>query len=245
MQRSTISRLVAGVLALAASGAASAAGFQLLEQNASGIGNAYAGSAAVAENASTIFFNPAGMTQLPARALSIGLAAVKPSFKFSNDGSQTGVLTGNTSDAGGWAAIPNAYLSWALNKDVYVGVGLGAPFGLMTEYDNDWVGAAHSTKFDIKTYNINPSIAWRVNELVSLGAGVSWQRMEVEYVRRAGIIVPPPPAPPLPLPSTFATLDAANDAWGWNVGLLLNLSAATKVGLSYRSSIDHELKGEL
>ena len=243
MQRLTIFGRVAGVLALAASGAASAAGFQLLEQNASGIGNAYAGSAAVAENASTIFFNPAGMTQLPARALSIGLAAVKPSFKFSNDGSQTGVLTGNTSDAGGWAAIPNAYLSWALNKDVYVGVGLGAPFGLMTEYDNDWVGAAHSTKFDIKTYNINPSIAWRVSELVSLGAGVSWQRMEVEYVRRAGTIVPP--TQPLPLPLTFATLDAANDAWGWNVGLLLNLSAATKVGLSYRSSIDHELTGEL
>ncbi|MBS0513501.1 MAG: outer membrane protein transport protein [Proteobacteria bacterium] len=237
MQRSTISRLVAGVLALAASGAASAAGFQLLEQNASGIGNAYAGSAAVAENASTIFFNPAGMTQLPARALSIGLAAVKPSFKFSNDGSQTGVLTGNTSDAGGWAAIPNAYLSWALNKDVYVGVGLGAPFGLMTEYDNDWVGAAHSTKFDIKTYNINPSIAWRVNELVSLGAGVSWQRMEVEYGRRAGAV----PG----LSTTDATLKADDDSWGWNLGVLFILSPATKVGFSYRSAIEQDLKGTL
>ncbi len=237
MQRLTIFGRVAGVLALAASGAASAAGFQLLEQNASGIGNAYAGSAAVAENASTIFFNPAGMTQLPARALSIGLAAVKPSFKFSNDGSQTGVLTGNTSDAGGWAAIPNAYLSWALNKDVYVGVGLGAPFGLMTEYDNDWVGAAHSTKFDIKTYNINPSIAWRVNELLSFGAGLSWQRMEVEYVRRAGAL----PG----LATTDATLKADDDSWGWNLGVLFTLSPATRVGLSYRSAIEQDLKGTL
>ena len=237
MQRSMIAGLLAGALALGVAGAASAAGFQLLEQNASGIGNAYAGSAAVAENASTIFFNPAGMTQLPARALSIGLAAVKPSFKFSNDGSQTGVLTGNTSDAGGWAALPNAYLSWALNKDVYVGVGLGAPFGLMTEYDNDWVGAAHSTKFDIKTYNINPSIAWRVNELVSLGAGVSWQRMQVEYVRRAGAV----PG----LATTDATLKADDDSWGWNLGVLFTLSPATKVGLSYRSAIEQDLKGTL
>lgn len=237
MQRSMIAGLLAGALALGGAGAASAAGFQLLEQNASGIGNAYAGSAAVAENASTIFFNPAGMTQLPARALSIGLAAVKPSFKFSNDGSQTGVLAGNTSDAGGWAAIPNAYLSWALNKDVYVGVGLGAPFGLMTEYDNDWVGAAHSTKFDIKTYNINPSIAWRVSELVSLGAGVSWQRMEVEYLRRAGAV----PG----LSTTDATLKADDDSWGWNLGVLFTLSPATKVGLSFRSAIEQDLKGTL
>ena len=177
------------------------------------------------------------MTQLPARALSIGLAAVKPSFKFSNDGSQTGVLTGNTSDAGGWAAIPNAYLSWALNKDVYVGVGLGAPFGLMTEYDNDWVGAAHSTKFDIKTYNINPSIAWRVNELLSFGAGLSWQRMEVEYVRRAGAL----PG----LATTDATLKADDDSWGWNLGVLFTLSPATRVGLSYRSAIEQDLKGTL
>ncbi|TAH50944.1 MAG: transporter [Betaproteobacteria bacterium] len=241
MRVSTISGLAAAALAAMPSGSASAAGFQLLEQNASGIANAYAGSAAVAENASTIFFNPAGMTQLPARTLSVGLSAVRPSFKFSNDGSQTGALTGGTSDAGGWAAVPNAYLSWALGKDVYVGVGLGAPFGLMTEYDDDWVGAAHSTKFDIKTYNINPSIAWRVNDSLSLGAGVNWQRMDVEYVRRAGIVA----AGGFPLPSSFATLDADNDAWGWNIGVLLNLSSATRLGLAYRSSIDHELKGDL
>ncbi|ATE61285.1 OmpP1/FadL family transporter [Thauera sinica] len=241
MRRSTISGVLAAALAAMASGPASAAGFQLLEQNASGIANAYAGSAAIAENASTIFFNPAGMTRLPARTLSVGLAAVRPSFRFSNEGSQTGVLNAGTSDAGGWAAIPNGYVSWALDKDVHVGVGLGAPFGLMTEYDDDWAGAAHSTKFDIKTYNINPSIAWRVNDKLSLGAGVNWQRMEVEYVRRTGIV----PVGGFPLPASFATLDAASDAWGWNVGVLLELTSATRVGLSYRSSIDHELKGDL
>lgn len=241
MRRTTISGLVAAAVTVALPGQAAAAGFQLLEQNASGIANAYAGSAAVAENASTIFFNPAGMTRLPERTVSFGLAAVKPSFKFRNGGSQTGVLGGETGDAGDWAAIPNGYLSWALGKDVYVGVGMGAPFGLMTEYDDDWVGAAHSVKFDIKTYNINPSIAWRVNDMLSLGAGANWQRMEVEYVRRAGIV----PVSGFPLPSSFATLDAASDAWGWNVGILLDLGSATRVGLSYRSSIEHELEGDL
>lgn len=240
MQKTMIARLLPAALLALASGSASAAGFQLMEQNASGLGNAYAGSAAVAENASTIYFNPAGMTQLQAREVSAGLSLVRPSFKFTDQGSSAGALSGAAQDAGDWAALPNAYLSWALDKDLYVGVGLGAPFGLVTEYNRDWIGSAHSIKFDIKTININPSIAWRVNEKVSLGFGLNWQRMEAEYVRRAGTI-----ASPLPLASTFATLDADDDSWGWNVGALFTVSDATRLGVSYRSKIKHELKGSL
>lgn len=240
MHKTMIARLLPAALLALASGSASAAGFQLLEQNASGIGNAYAGSAAVAENASTIYFNPAGMTQLQAREASVGLSLVRPSFKFTDQGSSAGLLSGNAQDAGDWAALPNAYLSWALDKDLYVGVGLGAPFGLVTEYNRDWIGSAHSIKFDIKTININPSIAWRVNDKVSLGFGLNWQRMEAEYVRRAGTI-----SAPLPLSTTFATLDADDDSWGWNAGALFTVSDATKVGVSYRSKVKHDLKGTL
>ncbi|MFV0371057.1 MAG: OmpP1/FadL family transporter, partial [Azonexus sp.] len=112
-------RLLPGLIGLAFAGSASASGFQLIEQNASGIGNAYAGSAAVAENASTIFYNPAGMTQLQAREVSMGLSLVKPSFKYSNKGSTVPpagpfTLSGDGGDGGSWAALPNAYLSWAL-----------------------------------------------------------------------------------------------------------------------------------
>lgn len=244
MKMKTIARLMPLLAVGLASGQASAAGFQLLEQNASGIGNAYAGSAAVAENASTIFFNPAGMTQLKDREISAGLSIVRPTFKFKNDGSSVGAFAGagNGGDAGSWGFVPNAYMSWALNKDLYVGVGFGAPYGMMTEYNDPWVGAAHAVKFDIKTYNINPSLAWRVNDKVSLGAGVSFQRMEVEYVRRAGITTPPGfPS----LPTTSGTLAAADNSWGWNVGALFTLSPSTKVGVSYRSKIKHELRGDM
>lgn len=152
MKMKTIARLMPLLAAGLASGQAAAAGFQLLEQNASGIGNAYAGSAAVAENASTIFFNPAGMTQLKDREVSVGLSLVRPTFKFKNQDSSVGAFNnaGNGGDAGSWAFLPNAYMSWALTKDVYAGVGFGAPFGLMTEYSSPWVGGAHALKFDIK-----------------------------------------------------------------------------------------------
>lgn len=237
MQTVRIKRSLAGLaLALGAAGA-HAAGFQLLEQNASGIGNAYAGSAAVADNASIIFFNPAGMTRLQPREFSGGLSPVRPSFKFHDQGSVGGVFSGNGGDAGGWALLPNAYLAWALTKDVYAGIGLSAPFGLLTEYDDDWVGAAQAIKFEVRTININPSLAWRVTDKLSVGAGVSWQRLDVEY-RRAAAIVPG-------LATTFATLDADSDAWGWNLGLLYAPTDTTRIGLSYRSRVEHELRGDL
>ncbi len=240
-------RLLPGLIGLAFAGSAAASGFQLIEQNASGIGNAYAGSAAVAENASTIFYNPAGMTQLQAREVSVGLSLVKPSFKYDDKGSTVpplvgGVpqLAGDGGNGGSWAALPNAYLSWALNKDLYLGLGMGAPFGLMTEYDKNWVGAAHSVKFDIKTYNLNPSIAYRVNDRVSLGAGINFMKMDVEYTKRQI----------LPVGGGFvsarpAKLRADDTAWGWNVGALFNLSEATKLGLSYRSKVKQKLDGNL
>ena len=240
MKMKTIARLMPLLAIGLTSGQASAAGFQLLEQNASGIGNAYAGSAAVAENASTIFFNPAGMTKLKDREVSIGFSAVRPTFKFDNRGSSTGVLSGDGGDAGSWAFIPNGYLSWAIAKDVYAGIGFGAPFGQVTEYDNPWAGGAHALKFDIKTFNINPSIALKATETVSIGAGINIQRMEVEYSRLTGVI-----SAPLPLSTTRATLSAGDTSWGWNVGALFTLSPSTKVGVSYRSKIRHTLEGDL
>lgn len=240
MKMKTIARLIPLLAAGLASGQAAAAGFQLLEQNASGIGNSYAGSAAVAENASTIFFNPAGMTQLKDREVSVGMSAVRPTFKFDNRGSSVGVLgtAGEGNDAGSWAFIPNAYMSWALTKNLYAGLGIGAPFGLVTEYDNPWLGGAQAIKFDIKTVNLNPSLAYRINDKISVGGGLSYQKMKVEYIRQATVTS-------AALAATTATLSADNDAWGWNVGALFTLSPTTKVGVSYRSSIKHDLKGDL
>ncbi|HRD92561.1 MAG TPA: outer membrane protein transport protein [Accumulibacter sp.] len=231
-------RLIPALLLVAFSGTAAASGFQLLEQG-SGLGNAYAGSAAKANDASTIFWNPAGMTQLQAREVSGGLTAVRPSFKFNNDGSKVGVFgaAGDGGDAGDWAFIPNGYISWAVNKDLYVGLGIGGPFGNATKYDKPWKGSAQSNEFDIKTININPSIAYRVNEQVSLGAGFSWQKIEADYYRQVGIF----PG----LAGVKSHMSISDDAWGWNVGALFTLSPATKVGLSYRSAIQYHTDGKV
>lgn len=238
MQKMLQPRRLPVLVALAFAGSASAAGFQLLEQNASGLGNAYAGSAAVAENASTVFYNPAGMTELREREVSLGGTLIQTSYQFNNQGSSTGVLAGDGNDGGGLGFVPNAYMTWALSKDLYVGLGIGAPFGLKTEYDNPWAGAAQSVKFDIKTANLNPSVAWRVNEVVSLGFGVNYQKLEAEYVRAVGTLSPG-------LAASTATLNLDSEAWGWNAGALFKLGPATRLGISYRSAIKHELDGNV
>jgi long-chain fatty acid transport protein len=241
MQNTNKPRLIPVLLALAFSGVASASGFQLLgEQNASGIGNAGAGSAAVAENASTVFYNPAGMTQLQAREVSLGGTLVKTNFDFSNSGSSVGVLgtSGDGNNGGGLGFVPNAYLSWAVTKDIYLGFGIGAPFGLRTEYDNPWKGAAQSISFDVKTINLNPSIAWRATDWVSLGFGLNWQKVEAEYVRAVAVSTPG-------LRDSTATLKLSDDSWGWNAGALFNLGPATKLGVSYRSAVKYETTGDV
>ncbi len=213
-------RTVPALLLLAFSGAVSAAGFQLWEQNASGIATSYAGSAAVADNASTIYYNPAGMTQLPGIRLSAGVVGIKPSFKFSNEGS-SGLLGtgGNGGDAGGWSAVPNAYFSWQIAPDWFIGLGISSPFRLATEYDNNWIGSYQALKSDITTVNYNPSLAWKVNDKVSLGLGLSYQTIDAEMTNMT--------------PVGLYRLKGDDGAWGWNAGALFTLSPAMRVGVSY------------
>lgn len=218
-------RTVPALMLLAFSGMASAAAFQLWEQNASGLGNAYAGSAAVADNASTVFFNPAGMTQLTGFQLSAGVVGVGPSYEFRNDGSSA---TGNNGgDAGGWHAVPNLYLSGRVTDRLSLGFGVSAPFGLATEYDSGWIGRSQSIKSEIRTINFNPSVAYRVNDKLSLGFGVNYQKIDAE------------------LTNSLSRLKGDDSAWGWNVGALFTLSPAMRVGLSYRSSIKYTLEGTM
>jgi long-chain fatty acid transport protein len=120
-------------------GQAQAAGFNLLEQNASGLGNAYAGSAAIGDNASTIYFNPAGMTLLPETNFSAGFNAIKPTFKFTDKGSTDPLaLTGGasrpaTGGSGGDAVksplFPIFISPHQLSPKWWVGLGIGVPFG--------------------------------------------------------------------------------------------------------------------
>jgi len=226
---------LAACLALAAYGsAAHAAGYALIEQNASGLGNAYAGQAASAQDASTIFFNPAGMTMLPDRQVVMAGHLIRPKAEF-NGTVTPNIGGGNGGDAGGVAFVPNAYYAFRLTPDVHLGIGAFAPFGLKTDYDSTWVGRIHAVKSELKTINVNPSIAWKLNDVLSLGAGVSIQYIEATLSNATAPGLPPP----------VASVHGDDYGWGFNLGLLWKVSDSTRFGLAYRSKIDHTLEGDL
>lgn len=226
-----------------------AAGFGLIEQSSS-MGLGFAGGAAAAEDASTIYFNPAGMTYLPDNQLVVGMHAVRPVAKFDNQGSTRSALTGGLStpgsdggDAGSWAFIPNIYFAKEITPDIKLGIAISPLFGLKTDYDKDWVGRYQAIKSDLKTININPSIAFKANDQLSLGFGVTAMRAEAELTNAVDF------GTLLGAPALFqrrdglATIKGNDWGWGWNFGGIFQFNEATRVGLSYRSPIHETLEG--
>ena len=134
-------RLMLGLALAGFSDLTQAAGFALIEQNASGLGNAYAGAGRQSLKMPVrYFFNPAGMTLLPDTQVVVAGHLIQPSAKFSGTFSAP-VGGGQGGDAGGVAFVPNLYFVHPLTRDVHLGVGINAPFGLKTDYDAGWVGS--------------------------------------------------------------------------------------------------------
>lgn len=246
---------VAAVFGGTAGGAAASA-FQLMEQNASGLGNAYAGQAASAQDASTIFFNPAGLTKIPGRNAVGVLNVIKPVSEFTNSGStlpplQTS-LGGNGGDGGDWAYVPNAYISWQVTPQLFLGFGMGTVFGLKTDYDAGWVGRFYALKSDLKTVNLNPTIAYKISDTLSIGGGVNYQFAKatltnsVNYSAGAFAAGGAPALLAAGGPGVEGEGKVKGDdgAWGWNIGVLVDVTPNTRVGASYRSSVDFRIAGD-
>jgi long-chain fatty acid transport protein len=245
--------------------AAGASGFALLEQSASRLGTAFAGTAAAADDATTVFFNPAGMTALRQPEGVVSASGIDISSQFRNDSSAAAFaqpLGGNGGDAGDWNFVPAAYFVLPAGDDLAFGIGVNAPFGLKLVYDDDWIGRFQALHNEIKTLNVNPSIAYRIGGRVSLGLGVDFQRLDAELTNDVNYsavvgqgVQQLVGAGQLP-PATGAAIVAANaglaglarvsgddDAWGFNLGVLFDVSDQTRIGLSYRSSIEYTVSG--
>ena len=231
----------------------SAAGFAIKEQSITSLGRAFAGSAAVAEDASTIFFNPAGLTYLERGELDMGLNYIKPQSEFRNEGSSVPdfggaggfsgqpLTGGDGGDAGHEAFVPNFYLSHPVNDKISLGLGVSAPFGLVTEYRDDWVGRYFAVKSEMLTVNFNPTIAIKATDKLSLGFGVSAQYIDVKLTQMAdlGARAGAPQAA-----DGKVKLGADDWGYGYNLGIIYQATDSTRVGLSFRSKISHTLEGD-
>ena len=239
-----------------------AGGIALYPKGTKGLGNMYAGGAAIANDASTIYWNPAGMTILENSEVEIGFFGINPTIKFSNSGSNnnlpdilggpTAIQGGNGGNAGDPSFIGNLFLSQKLNESFSIGLGIFSPFGLSTKYNENFVGRYYALNSELTTLDINPSAAYRINKNFSVGVGVSafYADAKLSNAIDFGLLRSLPPIlDRTAQPSTGsqdgkATMQGDGWGYGWNTGLMYEFDKNTRFGISYRSKLSTQIKGD-
>lgn len=168
-----------------------ASGYHFGSQSVSAQGTAHANSAE-ANDATTIFYNPAGLTRLDSAQLSVGATVVIPNSSYSDQGSRT-YLNRPTGGNDGGTFVPSAvlapsfYFAKPVNDKVRLGLGLFVPYGAKLDYDKQWAGRYALDKIELETLNLNPTIAFKLNERHSLGFGLSAQYMKANLKKAVDV----------------------------------------------------------
>jgi long-chain fatty acid transport protein len=224
-----------------ATAAANAGGFGVREQSVYGQGSSFAGIAAGGD-LSGMFWNPAVMTQFAGVQSSSTYSGIIP-YTAHTPTAGTWLALGGTSNTSFSAFVPSFYFSYQLNQNLWLGMSVNSPFGLATHFPSVWAGRDYATNDNtLTTYNASPSIAYRVNDWISIGAGV-----QIEYAKAelnhgiTGVI----PVPPFIVAVGNADLSANGWGYGFTAGVTLTPTPTTTVGLGYRSGINQKLSGTL
>lgn len=219
-----------------------AGGFSIYEQGARAMGRASA-FAASPDDPSAMFYNPAGLALLEGTQIYVGATVIIPSGDFTGSGTLAGVTEKQVAQT---FLPPNVYISHRINEKIVLGLGIHAPFGLGTEWEDpaSFTGRYLSTKADIAGVSINPTVAFSVNDQLSLGVGVD--------IRMSKLILDRYP-PPIDLsalggPPSFDAATAAMEtdlanAIGFNAGLLFKATDQVNLGLAFRSAITVDYEG--
>lgn len=230
--------LLTGMLAMPR--AAGASGFALLEQSALLQGTSYAGTAALAADASTVYYNPAGMSRITNWSFSQSgyLVAIQTELQdatATNFGQPvTGPNGSDSAGAGTNSPVGSTAFAKRLTPELVAGFALTVPFGLQFEYGGDSIARYVATKSKLTTYNLSPSLAWEPIPGLSIGAGFDAILADVALNQKLQ-------------PPGFDELNVrlAADDWtfGWNAGLLWEINEDSRIGFAYRSRLTFGLEG--
>ena len=254
-------------------GVAHAASIYILESSPRNMGNAFSGTASSAEDASTNFFNAAGLTQLDRPTLTVGGNVIIPNVDFRNTGSTaaTGTalqspLTGPNDSVDKPIPVPNFFYGLPVNDRISVGLGLNVPFGLESDYDDNWIGRYHATYSKLTAVNFNSNIAFQITDRLSVGGGINYQWLDATLKNEvdsfdacvaardaAGQPTPVANCSTNPALSGFANraddssikIDGSDMGVGLNAGLLYEFDENTRIGLSWRQGVDYDLTGRV
>jgi len=237
--------------------AASAANFQLTEQSVTSLGRAHSGGAAAAEDSSSIWYNPAGLSNLSGTEILGGYSLIRFNADFTKTSATdatgqplSGGEGGKVGKLGGPAFV---YFSTPINDKLSFGFGITTPFGLATKYDDNSIFRYQAIYTSVLVVNYNPTIAWKINDDVSLGFGLDYQHMDVkltndvDYGTACFSQLAPATCTSIGLTPQghdgLFSAQASGTGTGWNAGVLWKINSDNRIGFSYRSSVKHDLSG--
>ncbi|MBX9348639.1 OmpP1/FadL family transporter [Chromobacterium vaccinii] len=260
----SLSVMIMGTALGLASTQAAASGYQFGSQSVSGQGTAHA-NGAEANDPSTIFTNPAGLSRLDGTQLVIGGTLVVPHSEYTDNGSTTTGALGIPAHATGGGnggtfapkavAAPTFYLSHKINDKITAGIGMYVPYGAKLDYGFDWAGRYALKSVNLQSLNINPSISFKLDDRHSFGFGVSAQYMDATLEQMADATtgingalakqgLPAAAIQALGVKGDGLAHVEGNDwGFGWNIGYMFQLNENTRFGLAYRSSVKQSLRG--
>ncbi|MBX8612089.1 outer membrane protein transport protein [Pseudomonas cichorii] len=208
-----------------------AGGFARTEQSVSGMGIGQAGRASAAEDASTVYGNPAGMARLEGQQITAGAVFIDASTDISHvSGRSSG---SNDGDMVPFSSVPFGFYTWKLDEHWAFGFGAYAPFGLSTDYENGFQGRMFASKSDIKVVTLQPTVSYAFNDRLSIGFGPTLNRIAGSL--ESDITLSPA------LADTAVKVKGEDTALGFNAGVLFNATDTTRVGVTYHSRVDYKL----
>ncbi|WP_064606485.1 outer membrane protein transport protein [Photobacterium sp. J15] len=250
MNKNKITLSLAAAVTLGLSTNAMAAGFQLAEYSATGLGRAFAGEAAMADNASAQFRNPAMMTYLEGTQISTGAIYVDPNIDVKGQ-TKFGPMSYQTEskDIANSAVIPNFYLSHQINDQWVAGLAIATNFGMETDLGTDFYGSQFGNQAMVKSVEINPNLAYKINDEFSIGGGVRYVMGEGHFGASMPNSLPAEIEPALGALANFKGKDLKymegdDEAWGWQLGAAWQINPDHRVGVNYRSEVNFNLEGQ-
>ena len=213
-----------------------AAGYHLREQSAAAQGNAYAGATAGAENLSYAYFNAAGITRQKGININLGGTYIAPKAEAKNIYNQTTGTPGESAQNIVHAAVaPNIAASWQVNDKLFTAIAVNVPYGMITKYDPAWQGKQHGSTSKLTVVTTTPMAAYKLTDKFSLGAGLQIQYIKARLTSGRNTL----------LGSANTAVEGKALDLGWQVGSMYEFNENTRLGLAYRSKVNHKLNGDI
>jgi len=211
-----------------------AGGLYISEFGTPSMGVAAAGAQAVASDASTAFHNPAGMTRIEGKELMLTGGALYSTVKFDTD-DDSPIPGGNGGDAGGPAPMLGQFYVHSLTERLKLGVNLISMTGAILDYNDNWAGRYLNTEVTLLTITLNPTLAYRVTDWLSIGGGLQVMYADFEFKLKA----------PPPIGTGEVEIDGDDIVFGYDFGAMIEISKQTRFGIIYQSEVEPKFSGDV